>query len=86
MSDLGKFIREVTFVLGDEMGDFGFTPQMAYAHVTNHIGRVIERFTVFSQDHNTSPSSKSWERAVRETAWSVMFAVVSTMQKKEKFQ
>lgn len=86
MSELGAFIREVTNILGDEMGDFGFTPHMANVHVTNHIGRVIERFTTFSQDHNTSPSSKSFERAARETAWSVMFAVVSTMQKKEKFQ
>ncbi len=79
-TDLGKFIHEVVTILSDEMGDFGFLPHHAQIHVNNNIERVIERFKSMHL-----PKPQSFEKAVRETAWSVMFAVVVTMQKKEGF-
>lgn len=76
-TDIGAFIRGVTELLCDSMGDFGFTPEMANVHVTNHIERVIQ--------HYKAQKTTSFERNAREAAWSVMFAVVSDMQKKERY-
>ncbi len=47
------------------------------ARVTNHIERVIQ--------HYKAQKTTSFERNAREAAWSVMFAVVSDMQKKERY-